>query len=329
MTIYPIEILYEGVLICNHRLLAKAISLIESTRPQDRANAHKLLSMLLPHTGKSWRIGITGAPGVGKSTMIETLGLKIISEGHRIAVITIDPSSQLSGGSILGDKTRMSRLSNHDDAFIRPAPSGGALGGVNSTTREVMLICEAAGFDVVIVETVGVGQSETEVESMVDMFVALMMPNAGDELQGIKRGIMEITDLFVITKADGATLQLANLAKAQIQASSKLLRHKYTHWTPKVLTSSALENIGIDELWQSCKEYFAKSMEVDMLTKHRAKQNNHWFHQLLEQGFKEIFYRFPPIKEQLPELEQQILEGKILPTFAAEKLLGEMTLTHG
>lgn len=328
MTTYPIEILYEGVISCNHRLLAKAISLIESTRPQDRANAHKLLSMLLPHTGKSWRIGITGAPGVGKSTMIETLGLKIISEGHRIAVVTIDPSSQLSGGSILGDKTRMSRLSNHDDAFIRPAPSGGALGGVNSTTREVMLICEAAGFDVILVETVGVGQSETEVESMVDMFIALMMPNAGDELQGIKRGIMEITDLFVITKADGATHELANLAKAQILASSKLLRPKYTHWSPKVLTSSALENTGIEDVWQTCKEYFDKSTAADMITHHRAKQNNHWFHQLLEHGIREIFYQFQPVKEQLPALERQILEGKILPTFAAEKLLGELTITR-
>ncbi|MBI3260196.1 MAG: methylmalonyl Co-A mutase-associated GTPase MeaB [Ignavibacteriae bacterium] len=326
MTPYPIEILYEGVLSCNHRLLAKAISLIESTRPQDRSKAHKLLSMLLPHTGKSWRIGITGAPGVGKSTMIETLGLKIISEGHRIAVITIDPSSQLSGGSILGDKTRMSKLSNHNDVFIRPAPSGGALGGVNSTTREVMLICEAAGFDVVIVETVGVGQSETEVESMVDMFMALMMPNAGDELQGIKRGIMEITDLFVITKADGATLQLANLAKAQIQASAKLLRHKYAHWSPKILTSSALENIGIDEVWQCCKQYFAESTDANVLSLHRAKQNQHWLHQLLEQGFREIFYQFPPIKEQLPAFEQQILDGRILPTYAAEKLLGMLTV---
>ncbi len=330
MMTYPIEILYDGIRSCDRRLLAKAISLIESTLPQDRVNAHKLLSMLLPHTGKSWRIGITGAPGVGKSTLIETLGLTIIAEGHRIAVITIDPSSQRSGGSILGDKTRMNKLSNHNDAFIRPAPSGGTLGGVNSSTREVMLLCEAAGFDVIIVETVGVGQSETEVESMVDMFMALMLPNAGDELQGIKRGIMEITDVFVVTKADGTTAQLANLAKAQIQASTKLLRPKYEHWSPRTLTSSAVENRGINEVWQCCKQYFEGSMAANAFVSLRARQNKHWLHTLLEQGFREIFYHYPPIKEQLPIIEQQILDGKILPTFAADQLLSLLTIpqTH-
>jgi LAO/AO transport system kinase len=302
-------------------MLAKAISLIESTREQDRMSAYTLLSMLLPHTGKSWRIGITGAPGVGKSTFIETFGLTIIGEGHHVAVIAIDPSSQRSGGSILGDKTRMSSLSINDDAFIRPAPSSGTLGGVNSTTREVMLLCEAAGFDVIIVETVGVGQSETEVESMVDMFIALMLPNAGDELQGIKRGIMEIADLFVITKADGSTAQLANLAKAQIQATTRLIRPKHPHWLPKTLTSSAIEHIGINEVWECCKSYFADFSEANELQPLRARQNKQWLHHLLEQGFRSIFYQYPPIKEQLPILEKQILDGKILPTLAADQLL--------
>lgn len=318
---YPIEMLSEGVLSGDRRLLAKAISLVESTRHEDRLNAHKLLSILLPHTGKSWRIGITGAPGVGKSTFIEIFGQHIISEGHRIAVIAVDPSSKRSGGSILGDKTRMNNLSNQDDAFIRPAPSGGALGGVSSSTREVMLLCEAAGFDVIIVETVGVGQSEIEVESMVDLFMALMLPNAGDELQGIKRGIMEITDLFVITKADGTTENLANLAKLQISSSIKLLRPKYQHWSPQILTSSALEHRGINETWDACKTYFAKSEEAGSLTLLRSTQNKQWFYQLLEQGFRDVFYQLSPIRTQLPLLETQITEGTLLPTLAADQLL--------
>jgi len=324
MTNYSIEMLSEGVLNGNRRLLAKAISLIESTLHKDRINAHKLLSILLPHTGKSWRIGITGAPGVGKSTFIETFGLNIISEGHRVAVIAIDPSSKRSGGSILGDKTRMNNLSIHKDAFIRPAPSGGALGGVSTTTREVMLLCEAAGFDVIIVETVGVGQSEIDVESMVDLFMALMLPNAGDELQGIKRGIMEITDLFVITKADGTTEHLANFAKAQINAIIKLLRPKYNHWLPQILTSSAIEHRGINETWASCKAYFSACNEVNSLALLRSQQNRQWFHQLLENGFRELLYQFPTIKNQIPTLERQILDGTILPTFAADQLLKKL-----
>ena len=318
---YPIEILSEGVLAGNRRLLAKAISLVESTRHEDRLNSHKLLSVLLPHTGNSWRIGITGAPGVGKSTFIETFGQHIIKEGHRIAVVAVDPSSKRSGGSILGDKTRMNNLSNHNDAFIRPAPSGGTLGGVSYTSREVMLLCEAAGFDVILIETVGVGQSEIEVESMVDLFIALMLPNAGDELQGIKRGIMEITDIFVITKADGTTENLANLAKAQISSAIKLLRPKYPHWSPQILTTSALEHRGIDKTWETCKAYFFQCEQAGSLKTLRSQQSKQWLHQLLEHGFREVFYQFPPVKSQLPTLEQNVLDGTMLPTIAADQLL--------
>ncbi|MBK9250268.1 MAG: methylmalonyl Co-A mutase-associated GTPase MeaB [Ignavibacteria bacterium] len=321
MITYSIDELFDGIRAGNRRLLAKAISLIESEREADRVIAQDLLTKVLPFTGKSQRIGITGAPGVGKSTFIESFGLHVISKGHTVAVLTIDPSSARSGGSILGDKTRMHELSQNSKAYIRPSPSHGTLGGVAHATREVMLLCEAAGFDVVIIETVGVGQSETEVASMVDLFMALMLPNAGDELQGIKRGIMEMGDIFVITKADGEQVNQAQLAFQQMRAVLRLLRPKSSHWSPKVFAVSALESKGISDVWECCDTFFTESEKHGVLATQRAAQNKHWLHSLLENRLRQRFFEFPPVADQLSTVEQAVIKGEILPTLAAEKLL--------
>lgn len=326
MMTYSTDELFHGLRSGNRRMLAKAISLIESELPADRVAAQELLSKALPFTGNSYRIGITGAPGVGKSTFIEAFGVQAITSGHhRVAVLAIDPSSSRSGGSILGDKTRMHELSQRPEAFIRPSPSHGTLGGVAHATREVMLLCEAAGFDVILIETVGVGQSETEVASMVDVFMALMLPNAGDELQGIKRGIMEMGDIFVVTKADGEQLQQAQLARQQLSSALRLLRPKSPHWQPKVLAISALESRGIDEVWHCCTEYFAESKQLGIIDMLRAEQNKHWLHNVLENRLRQLFYECAPVAAQLPILEQAVLSGEILPPIAAEKLLALLT----
>jgi LAO/AO transport system kinase len=305
----------------NRRALAKAITLVESSRAEHRAEAQRLLEALLPHTGRSIRVGISGIPGVGKSTFIEAFGMHLVAAGHRVAVLAVDPSSPVAGGSILGDKTRMETLSREDGAFIRPSPSQGALGGVAHKTRETMLLCEAAGYDVIIVETVGVGQSEYEVASMVDFFLVLMLPNAGDELQGIKRGIMELADALVINKADGESLGLANRTRQHYQNAMNLLSHG-GFWVPRVTTCSAAEKRGIAEVWQMIGEYRQGGEASGELAARRARQNGEWLRKLISELLEQRFRADPRVRAELPRLEARVVRGEITPYSAAMRLLG-------
>jgi LAO/AO transport system kinase len=305
----------------NRRSLAKAITLVESTLPAHREQAQRLLQELLPHSGRSIRVGISGVPGVGKSTFIEAFGMRLVRAGHRVAVLAVDPSSPVGGGSILGDKTRMETLSREDHAFIRPSPSKGALGGVANRTRETLLLCEAAGFDVILVETVGVGQSEFEVASMVDFFLVLMLPNAGDELQGIKRGIMELADSLVINKADGESLGLANRTRQHYQNAMNLLSHG-GFWVPRVLTCSAVEGRGVAEVWEMICEFRRTAEGCGELQRKRAQQNAQWLRKLLGELLEQRFRANPAVQKQLPELEQRVIRGEITPYAAAMRLLG-------
>ncbi len=305
----------------NRRAIAKAITLLESTRPESFEQGQELLESLLPHAGQALRIGITGVPGVGKSTFIEAIGLFLIELGHRVAVLAIDPSSQLTGGSIMGDKTRMNELAQHPHAFIRPSPSSGILGGVARKTRETMLICEAAGYDVVIVETVGVGQSETIVASMVDLFLLLMLPNAGDELQGIKKGVLELADLVVINKSDGKQETLAKTAQSEYRKALHLLPSSKNSWTPQILRCSALEKRGMDKIWDSVKSFSKALQNSGEWEKQRRKQTGKWMWSLVEEGLLTNFRNHPDLQKQIPELEKEVESGKMLPTTAARKLL--------
>jgi LAO/AO transport system kinase len=276
---------------------------------------------LLPHTGKSVRVGITGVPGAGKSTYIESFGTMLTEMNHRVAVLAIDPSSTRSGGSILGDKTRMEKLAVNDRAFIRPSPSSGTLGGVGRKTRETMLVCEAAGYDVVIIETVGVGQSETTVASMVDFFLVLMIAGAGDELQGIKKGVLEVADAIVINKADGDNIDKAKMARREYEAALHMLMPASVNWSPPVLTCSSLFSAGIGEIWEtilSHKDAFTKSGEFEQKRKEQALE---WMHFLLDDGLRSWFYNNPEVAERLPELKQAIAQQKSSPTAAADSLL--------
>jgi LAO/AO transport system kinase len=314
------EPLLPGVLAGERRSLAKAITLIESTHPEHRARAHALLEALLPHTGRSLRIGITGVPGVGKSTFIEALGLYLIEQGHRVAVLAVDPSSSISGGSILGDKTRMEHLSQREEAFIRPSPAGGSLGGVADKTREALLICEAAGFDVVIVETVGVGQSETAVAGMTDAFVLLQLPNAGDDLQAIKKGVVELADLVVFNKAD-IDHQATQLAMAQMRSALAMLRPTSPNWLPPVVSVSALRNEGIAEFWQAINDYRRILGESGELATRRRHQAQAWMWQLIDSGLRQRFREHQGVKSALPDLARAVEEGTITPAAAAHRLL--------
>ncbi|HBR60202.1 MAG TPA: methylmalonyl Co-A mutase-associated GTPase MeaB [Deltaproteobacteria bacterium] len=305
----------------NRRAIAKAITLLESTRPESFEQGQELLESLLPHAGQALRIGITGVPGVGKSTFIEAIGLFLIEQGHRVAVLAVDPSSQLTGGSIMGDKTRMNELAQHPHAFIRPSPSSGILGGVARKTRETMLICEAAGYDVVIVETVGVGQSETIVASMVDLFLLLMLPNAGDELQGIKKGVLELADLVVINKSDGKQETLAKTAQSEYRKALHLLPSSKNSWTPQILRCSALEKRGMDKIWDSVKSFSKALQNSGEWEKQRRKQTGKWMWSLVEEGLLTNFRNHPDLQKQIPELEKEVESGKMLPTTAARKLL--------
>ena len=305
----------------NRRAIAKAITLLESTRPESFEQGQELLESLLPHAGQALRIGITGVPGVGKSTFIEAIGLFLIEQGHRVAVLAVDPSSQLTGGSIMGDKTRMNELAQHPRAFIRPSPSSGILGGVARKTRETMLICEAAGYDVVIVETVGVGQSETIVASMVDLFLLLMLPNAGDELQGIKKGVLELADLVVINKSDGKQETLAKTAQSEYRKALHLLPSSKNSWTPQILRCSALEKRGMDKIWDSVKSFSKALQNSGEWEKQRRKQTGKWMWSLVEEGLLTNFRNHPDLQKQIPELEKEVESGKMLPTTAARKLL--------
>ena len=311
----------EQILQGKRRAIAKAITLLESTRPESFEQGQELLESLLPHAGQALRIGITGVPGVGKSTFIEAFGLFLIEHGHRVAVLAVDPSSQLTGGSIMGDKTRMNELAQHPDAFIRPSPSSGILGGVSRKTRETMLICEAAGFDVVIVETVGVGQSETLVDSMVDLFLLLMLPNAGDELQGIKKGVLELADLVVINKSDGEQETLAKTAQSEYRKALHLLPSTKTSWTPQILRCSSLEKRGMDKIWDSVKSFRKELQNSGEWKKQRQTQTGKWMWSLVEEGLLTNFRNDPNIQKQIPELEKAVNSGKMLPTTAARKML--------
>jgi LAO/AO transport system kinase len=310
------------------RSLAKAITLLESTRADHRAQADELLTALLPHSGKSLRLGISGVPGVGKSTFIEALGLYLIARGHRVAVLAVDPSSSVSGGSILGDKTRMELLSMHERAFIRPSPSSGTLGGVAEKTREAMLVCEAAGFDIVIVETVGVGQSETAVQGMTDMFVLMQLPNAGDDLQAIKKGVMELADLVVINKAD-IDADAAMRALAQITSSLRLLGisgnphdpHSDQHWHPQVIKMSALQGQGLEAFWQAVTTFQRLQTANGLLAARRQHQALAWMWERIDAGLKQAFKNNPAVRAQLPELINAVQSGQLAASTAARNLL--------
>ena len=304
------------------RAIAKAITLLESTRADHRKQADELLTQLLPASGKSLRLGISGVPGVGKSTFIEALGLDLIAKGHRVAVLAVDPSSSLSGGSILGDKTRMEQLSVNEKAYIRPSPSSGTLGGVAEKTRESMLVCEAAGYDIVIVETVGVGQSETAVSGMTDMFVLLQLPNAGDDLQAIKRGVMELADLVVINKAD-IDPDAATRAQATITSALRVFgQHgRARDWTPKVLQMSALKAEGLDRFWDTVSEFRDSRMKNGQLAARRRHQALAWMWERIDAGLKQDFHEEPAVRELLPQLRNEVEAGRMPASTAARQLL--------
>jgi LAO/AO transport system kinase len=318
-----VESLVRGVLTGSRVALGQAITLIESTRTDHQELAREVIRRILPETAgrQTLRIGITGAPGAGKSTFIEALGMLLAESQHRVAVLAIDPSSSLSRGSILGDKTRMEQLSAHENAFIRPSPSGDSLGGVARKTRETILLVEAAGYDTVLVETVGVGQSETAVHSMTDVFLLLLLPGAGDELQGIKRGIVEMADILAVNKADGDRLQLANQARAHYINATHLFPLKSSGWTPRVLTCSALDHTGIAELWQALIAYRDFTTANGFFDENRRQQAQYWFREALQGGLLEAFYNNPGVKTLLDRLEPDVLSGKVSPFAAAAEIL--------
>ena len=310
----------QSLLSGDRRALAKAITLVESKLDADRELAQVVLEQVLPHSGNSIRVGVTGVPGVGKSTFIEAFGLHLLSQGKRVAVLAVDPSSPIAGGSIMGDKTRMEELSRREEAFIRPSPSEGALGGVAQKTRETMLLCEAAGYDVILVETVGVGQSEYQVAAMVDFFMVLMLPGGGDELQGIKKGILELADALVINKADGDSENLAKMASQHYTSAMNLLRHT-SFWTPRVMTCSALELRNIDSVWGMIIDYYFQALDEGAFNTKRAQQNRDWMHQLVSEMLRLKLDQNPAIKAALPTLEQSVEEQIVTPYSAARKIL--------
>ena len=319
----PLTPTAEAIVAGNRRALAKAITLVESSRPQDREAAQALLNELLPYTGKSLRIGITGVPGVGKSTFIESFGQHVIAKGHKVAVLAVDPSSPMAGGSILGDKTRMEQLSRDPSAFIRPSPAGKALGGVALKTRESMLLCEAAGFDVVLVETVGVGQSEHQVGSMVDFFLILLLPGGGDELQGIKKGILELADAIMINKADGESESLARKTKLHYQSAMSLLASN-DFWKPEVHTCSALERQGIEECWSMMARFHRESKDCHAYDRKRAEQNLQWMWQLTDEMLRQQLTDHPGVDKMLPGLRDQVGRGELTPVTAATQIIAQL-----
>ena len=318
----PIDIpeLARAVRAGHRAALARAITLIESRREDHQAAARDLVQALLPDTGRAVRVGITGSPGVGKSTTIDALGMFLIERGHKVAVLAVDPSSARTGGSILGDKTRMARLSASENAYIRPSPSSGSLGGVAAKTRESMLLCEAAGFDVILVETVGVGQSETAVCDMTDFFLALMLPGAGDELQGIKKGLVELADMIAINKADGDNIKRANFAAADYRSALHILSPRSDHWHPPVLTYSAMTGQGIAELWQKVLDHRTAMSASGEFAERRRQQQVKWMWTLLEQRMMARLRSDPVIRARVKKIETEVADGRITPTLAAERI---------
>ena len=310
-----------GILDGDRVTLSQAITLLESTRPDHREAARTVVEECLPHSGDSIRVAVTGVPGVGKSTFIETLGQRLVAESHRLAVLTVDPSSERSKGSILGDKTRMEKLASEEDAFIRPSPTAGTLGGVAPKTREAILLCEASGYDTIFVETVGVGQSEISVHSMVDFFLLLALAGAGDELQGIKRGIIEVADAIAIAKADGENRTRAETARAEYEKALRLLSGTESGWTPPVLTCSAQTGNGIDAVWDAVERYRAYTQESGYFEEQRREQARHWLYETIEQRLRDDFFRDPDVEAARDEVEQAVLDGRLSSVAAAEKLL--------
>ena len=313
----------------DRRALARAITLIESTRADDQDQAQALLAALLPETGRSVRIGISGAPGVGKSTFIEAFGHHVIEAGHRVAVLAVDPSSKRGGGSLLGDKTRMAELAKHPQAFIRPSPAGTTLGGVARRTREAMLACEATGFDVVMVETVGVGQSETAVADMVDVFLLLLAPGGGDELQGLKKGIVELADILVVNKADGVLAQAAARMRAEYTGALGLLRPADARWSPVVLACSALENHGMAEVWQAIADYRQALGPDDGIAARRSAQSRAWMWAEIGDGLMAAFRDNAEVAALAAKLEDDVARGSATPHGAARRLLSAFTASDG
>ncbi len=316
-----VEEYISGILNGNRLILSQAITLVESQNPNHQELAHQIIEQCLPHSGKSFRLGLTGTPGVGKSTFVESFGKRLLKEEKKIAILAIDPTSQVTKGSILGDKTRMQDLSVHPNVFVRPSPAGDSLGGVARATRETIILCEAAGFDFIIIETVGVGQSETAVHSMVDFFLLLLLPNSGDELQGIKRGVMEMADLIAINKADGENIQAAKLAKKQCRNALHLFPAKDSNWIATAETCSALTGDGINTIFERIESYQNQTKINGYLEHHRKQQAKFWLDESIGQSLKNLFYYNSKIQAAYPKIEQQVISGQISPFKAATELL--------
>jgi len=321
VTTHDIASLASRIRAGDRATLARAITLIESRRADHRQAAHELVQTLLPDTGKGLRVGITGVPGVGKSTTIDALGMFLIEQGHKIAVLAVDPSSTRTGGSILGDKTRMARLAVSDGAFIRPSPSSGTLGGVAAKTRETMLLCEAAGYDVILVETVGIGQSETTVADMTDFFLALMLPGAGDELQGIKKGLVELADMIAVNKADGDNIKRAKAAAAEYRAALHILTPRSPTWSPPVVTYSAVTGDGIAPLWEHVLSHRQKTTATSEFSARRREQQVKWMWTMLEERLLARLHSDPAVKVALRQAEAAVAAGRLTPTLAVEQIV--------
>lgn len=319
--IFDINEMADGILSSNITYISKAITLIESTKTEHQEQAQQIINAIISYSGNSMRLGITGVPGVGKSTFIETYGLEVVNNGHKLAVLAIDPSSQISKGSILGDKTRMEQLSIHPNAFIRPSPSSGTLGGLARKTKESMIVCEAGGYDYIIIETVGVGQSETAVQQLTDFFLLLMLAGAGDELQGIKRGIMEMADTLVITKADGSNIEKAKMARAEYARALHLFPPSESHWIPQVLTCSSTENSGVSEIYNVINQYKNQTTISNYFQQKRIEQNKKWLHQTIHDSLMDQFYGDKNVQASILEIEKKITQEHINPYQAALNIL--------